>query len=429
MPLSFFRPAHAAALSGIAALAACDPALIASINAGMTNPVVVAEDVLAEPELAIIEPEPPTGRVPAPRAGVITAGDIDDTLNLGAFGRFASRARRELNLPLADLRRPILLQLTGPDGRPAPGARVTLRKPGAADPFYSGYAAPGGYVTVFPSLFGQTNLSKVEVRTFDDAQQGAVQSHIVTLNGSRERLSIPHAQGWTPEFLDLLFVVDTTGSMGDELAWLTKDLRRIVRTAQKAAPKADIRYGLVVYRDRQDAYTVRNFGFTKSQRQMVGWLRAQTASGGGDYPEAAAAGLQAGVDLNWRRGKGERLLFHIADAPPHDHEARAYLHAAQAAAKKGVQVFGLGASGVGIEAEFLMRQAAVQTGGRYLFLTDDSGVGYGHAEPSISCYRVTDLSGLVTRVLRSELDGIRHEAPASDIIRSVGSYRGGVCSD
>ena len=109
--------------------------------------------------------------------------------------------------------------------------------------------------------------------------------------------------------------------------------------------------------------------------------------------------------------------------------ARAYLAAAKTAAKNNVQIFGLGASGVAAESEFLMRQAALQTNGRYLFLTDDSGVGYGHAEPTISCYRVTKLKDLMVRVLRSELSGRRIEASANAVARSVGSYRAGVCQN
>ena len=81
------------------------------------------------------------------------------------------------------------------------------------------------------------------------------------------------------------------------------------------------------------------------------------------------------------------------------------------------------------KSEFLMRQAAVQTGGRYMFLTDDSGVGNGHVEPTISCYRVTKLRDLMIRVLRSELSGHRQEAAAGQVVRSVGSYRDGVCQN
>ncbi|MCK4711967.1 MAG: VWA domain-containing protein, partial [Marinosulfonomonas sp.] len=269
-------------------------------------------------------------------------------------------------------------------------------------------------------------LSTVELRAFPQGQ-GAVFARKIASTGSRKQITLPFAGDWKPDFLDLAFVVDTTGSMADELDWLTRELRGIVRAAQRSAPGVSIRYGLIVYRDTGDDYVVRNFGFTNRQSQMVGWLRNQHASGGGDYPEAAAAALAAGASLDWRRGKGERLMFHIADAPPHDRDARAYLAAARHAARNNVQIFGLGASGVAAESEYLMRQAAMQTGGRYLFLTDDSGVGYGHAEPTISCYRVTALNDLMVRVLRSELSGRRIEATDSAVIRSVGSYQAGVC--
>jgi hypothetical protein len=74
-----------------------------------------------------------------------------------------------------------------------------------------------------------------------------------------------------------------------------------------------------------------------------------------------------------------------------------------------------------------MRQASVLSGGRYLFLTDDSGVGNSHAEPDIACYRVTALKDLLVRVLASELSGFRKEAADSAVIREVGNYANGVC--
>ncbi len=383
--------------------------------------------IVDAPAAKIIPVEPrykPDRRTP--RRGVITAGDIDDTLNLAAFQRYLAKAHRDTGLPAAHLSKPVLAQLTGPDGKPAPGVHITLRKPGAADPFYSGYSGVDGNITVFPSVLGAGRLNAVELRAFPE-DQGQVFATRINTSGGRKQIALPFAGNWKPEFLDLAFVVDTTGSMGDELEWLTRELRGIVRSAQRVAPGASIRYGLIVYRDRGDQYVVRNFGFTNRQSQMIAWLRQQRADGGGDYPEAAAAALSAGASLNWRRGKGERLMFHIADAPPHSRDSRAYLSAAQSAARKGVQIFGLGASGVASESEYLMRQAAVLTDGRYMFLTDDSGVGYGHAEPTVSCYRVTKLTDLMVRVLKSELSGHRIEANKNAVYRTVGSYRNGVC--
>ncbi len=413
-------------LLSAALLSACG-ALVSDIRveSEVVEPAPVIDS--AEPLLEAPVPEAP-GRMPAIRAGVLTAGDIDDTLNFAAFQRYAHVARSETGLPRLQTMRPLLAQLRAPNGRPAPGVRYTLRRPGAAAPFHSGYSGVDGNITVFPELLGGLGGQAVELRAFPEGQG---QAHVVRLlaGSGRHPVTLPFEGGWRPDFLDLVFVVDTTGSMADELEWLTAELRSIVRKAQSRAPGVDIRYGLVVYRDEGDLYTVRNFGFTGRQGQMIRWLRAQDAAGGGDYPEAAAAALASGVGLNWRRGKGERLLFHIADAPPHRGDARAYLAAARRAAEDGVQIFGLGASGVAAESEFLMRQAALVTEGRYLFLTDDSGVGYAHAEPTISCYRVTALNGLVARVLESELSGIRVEARDRDVIREVGSYARGVCRD
>ena len=74
-----------------------------------------------------------------------------------------------------------------------------------------------------------------------------------------------------------------------------------------------------------------------------------------------------------------------------------------------------------------MRQAALVSGGRYMFLTDDSGIGNSHAEPTIACYKVTKLKSLLVRVLVSELSGTRREASSGQLVRQVGNYKNGVC--
>ncbi|WP_371224602.1 vWA domain-containing protein [Roseovarius sp. 2305UL8-3] len=427
IPLHTRRIVLFAALLGCAFAAGCNDGNMAGIPAADSADMGAALEAPAPVAEAMIVAEPApvsSGRWQNPRRGVVTAGDIDDALNLAAFKSYQGRTAKDLRLPQVNLRGAVRVQLTGSDGKPASGVPVTLRKPGADEPFYQGHSGVDGWVTAFPAALGTGAPKRVQLRAFGEGQQ--VHDHSLP-TGSPNRSTLPFNSKWQPDFLDLVFVFDTTGSMGDELSWLTKEFGGIVQAARRSAPRANIRFGLVAYRDRGDAYVVRNFGFTNRQAQMQSWLRSLDANGGGDYPEAAAAALQSAVGLNWRRGKGERILFHIADAPPHKSEARAYLDAARGAAKKNIQIFGLGASGVAEESEFLMRQAALVTAGRYLFLTDDSGVGLSHAEPSTACYRVTRLKSLLVRVLQSELSGVRKEASDSEVLREVGTYHRGVC--
>ncbi len=117
----------------------------------------------------------------------------------------------------------------------------------------------------------------------------------------------------------------------------------------------------------------------------------------------------------------------VADAPPHDADIKATWNTALHSRVRGIHVVPLAASGVDPTAEFLMRAMGQLTGGRYLFLTDDSGVGNPHAEPMVDCYVVTPVNALVQRVLESLVSGTRVEPDGETVIRTVGNYQAGVC--
>jgi hypothetical protein len=392
---------------------------------GFAAEVVVAPEAVAAP--SPVSPSDGAG-LGLVRAGVLTAGAIDDGLNFAAFRGYLGRAQDATGLPLSNFAAPVLLQILGPDGQPAAHQRVTVRSPGAETAFFDGYSGTNGLLNVFPAVLGAGAPGQVEVRLYPEDQADPVVRTVAT-GTTRHSLQLPSAPAAGPGFLDLVFVVDATGSMGDELAWLTRDLQSIVTAATRGAGDVDIRYGLVVYRDQGDEYVVRAWPMMDGAGAMRRALADQEAAGGGDYPEAAADAMAAAAGLSWRRGQGERLLFHIADAPPHDADAGRYLAAARQLAGDNVQIFGLGASGVADASEFLMRQAAAFSGGQYLFLTDDSGVGLSHEEPRVSCYQVTELRDLMIRTIRSELTGIRVEPAAGEVIRTVGTYRNGQCID
>jgi Mg-chelatase subunit ChlD len=203
--------------------------------------------------------------------------------------------------------------------------------------------------------------------------------------------------------LDLGFLVDATGSMGDEMAFLQTELKDIVRRVRAAEPDLDVRVSVVFYRDRGDEFITKSLPFTQSADDAVRFIAGTSAVGGGDYPEDMNAGLEAMMRQRWSREDVPQMLFLLADAPPHQYPGQDYTYheAIQDAAAHGIAIYPVAASGVDKPTEFLFRAMAVKTGGKYVFLTDDSGVGNSHEVPDISGYTVEKLNDLMVREIRS----------------------------
>ena len=156
---------------------------------------------------------------------------------------------------------------------------------------------------------------------------------------------------------------------------------------------------------------------------------AQGASGGGDYPEASDAALTDMTNLAWREDETTaRLAFWVADAPHHEARTAVITEAIRTASQLDVHIYPVASSGVDVRTETSMRSAAQLTGGRYLFLTDDSGVGGSHLEPSIPCYFVTLLSNAMLRMVDIEMSGVYREPEAAQIIRTGGDPTDRACT-
>ena len=213
--------------------------------------------------------------------------------------------------------------------------------------------------------------------------------------------------------LDLGFLVDATGSMGDEMSFLQSELKDIVRRVRSVEPDVDIRMSIVFYRDRGDAFITKSLPFTRSADDVVSFISGTTADGGGDYPEDMNSGLEAMMRQHWSRDAVPQMLFLLADAPPQQYAGQDYTYheAIQDAAANGIAIYPVAASGVDKPTEFLFRAMAVMTGGKYVFLTDDSGVGNSHEEPDITGYKVEKLNDLMVREIRSYVAA--HTTPRS----------------
>lgn len=215
--------------------------------------------------------------------------------------------------------------------------------------------------------------------------------------------------------LDLMLMVDTTGSMSDELAYLQKELEDVISRIADAGEALSIHVSVNFYRDDGDEYVIRDFEFTSDVAEAVSVLNDQDANGGGDYPEAVHLALDNIVKEHQWREEAVKLCFFVLDAPPHtEREIQGIdgqmLEAVMLAAKKGIRIIPVASSGVDTEMEFLLRSWALMTGGTYTFLTDHSGIGNDHLEPTIGQFTVEALNECLIRVI-SEHCGLEYTAP------------------
>ena len=95
--------------------------------------------------------------------------------------------------------------------------------------------------------------------------------------------------------IELVFVIDTTGSMGGLIEGAKQKVWSIVNEVMKSPSKPEVRMGLVAYRDHGDAYVTQVTPITRDLDSIYNTLMAYKAEGGGDSPEDVRQALADGV--------------------------------------------------------------------------------------------------------------------------------------
>jgi Mg-chelatase subunit ChlD len=343
-------------------------------------------------------------QMPQPSA-IVTAGVVDDNADFSAYLAFRDRTRVEHRR--LDVRERYLLEVKDARGRPVGDAEIAVQ--GA-----SGYALwartdAGGRAWLHPDAFDPLRSQQYEVLARKDGRLASARLN----RGQKSAVEVVLEARPAPARarLDLVFLVDATGSMGDEIDKLKATLRTITADVARLPSRPDICLALVAYRDRGDDFVLRSHDFTND---VGGFLRDALnplqAGGGGDYPESMNEGLHETVhQLSWRGDGATRLVVLLADAPPHlDYGAPYYDEAMAAALGKGIKVFGVGASGLDRQGEFIQRQIAQYTGGKFVFLTyqDARHPGSGPGRETVhdvQNYSVETLDRLIVRLVTEEL--------------------------
>jgi Mg-chelatase subunit ChlD len=183
--------------------------------------------------------------------------------------------------------------------------------------------------------------------------------------------------------IDVVFLIDSTGSMADEIRTVKTHISKIVKEVERGYPKPYLRVGLVTYRDHKQEereYLYKKKLLTRNVDEFLRNIAKIEAYGGGDHPEAVVDGLHVAInDMNWDM-QALRLIFLIGDAAPHGvgSSDRSYeqgcpkgydhIDEINIARKKGIKIFtvsGSGIDGIGIK---VWKKIAEKTGGIYTSL-------------------------------------------------------------
>jgi von Willebrand factor type A domain len=174
--------------------------------------------------------------------------------------------------------------------------------------------------------------------------------------------------------VDVVFAVDTTGSMGGLIESAKRTVWSIATHIRRTDPDAQLRVGLVAYRDIGDDYVTRDFALTPDLDAVFAELSSYRAAGGGDTPEDVDAALDDTVHKMQWRADAKKLVFLVGDAPPASRgDVPAYEISAREAGEKQIIINTI-RCGWDPDTERTWQQIASLAHGQFSTIQQDGGV-------------------------------------------------------
>ena len=348
----------------------------------------VGGDIYGDPGYLIDGPT----NVVDPKAGTLSAGEWKDAANLDDWFKLLQNNAWTNLMTQRALNTKNVITVTVKDGESL-CYNVTVKLLAGENVLFTARTDIEGKAYLFYNI-DKNNEQPTDVLIGDKK---------ISLEGKKEIIADIEGSGIAVTALDLMFMIDTTGSMGDELEYIKVELYDVVDRIAKAGGNMSIRVSVNFYRDKGDAYVVKYFDFREDINQCIEQIKEQTADGGGDTPEAVHTALENAVTGHQWRGDAVKICFFVMDAPPHTGQEiqgidENILKSVKAAAEQGIRIIPVASSGVDTETEFLMRSYALLTGGTYVFITNDSHVGGNHKEAEVGEHTVEYLNECLIRI-------------------------------
>lgn len=320
------------------------------------------------------------GRARRPNA-VLRAGSRDDNRAFDEFLAYVAGAQDDpalaKNHTPIDVRDRRFVSVVDTAGKPQAGVAVTIVDEARDKVVWYGTTYGDGRVPFYPHAVGSGAKAEASSDSEDRPSfliearvaEGVVQDR---WDGSGDPVLTmpPRAAGNSAVVLDVAFVVDTTGSMQDEMQAIKSTLLQVTERLRELELEFDLRYGAVLYRDMGDEYVTATHPLTADIEGFANAIRGMGAGGGGDYRESMNQALAVAVDgLEWRDGAA-KVAFVIADAPPHLDYADdvPYDRTLRAAVANGVRLHTVAASGLDPSGTLVLRQVAQFTRGQFVFI-------------------------------------------------------------
>lgn len=336
----------------------------------------------------------------------LTAGEVDDNARWDAYLAYlASYAATDV-VRLDVSQRHELVVVDGAE-RPLLGAELIIQANGQEITRLK--TGSNGRSTFYPRPFAVQSPTYTLIAT---AADGSTQTLTAAASEPQWRIVIPNATQPPAAQLDVLLLLDATGSMADEIDALKSNIRAIASQIATLPSQPNVQWSLVAYRDRGEQFTHQAIPFSADLNTFAAALDGVEAAAGGDYAEdvqgALALALEQFTGQNGRQAV--KLIFLVADAPPHlDYaDQPSYATLLPQASALGVKIYPLASSGLDAQGEYIFRQWAQWTNGRFLFLTSSSPEATSQATPlaaasDTAAYTVANLDTLILNIIRQEL--------------------------
>ncbi|MGH9133405.1 MAG: VWA domain-containing protein [Ilumatobacteraceae bacterium] len=337
-----------------------------------------------------------------PEAGPLRAGSVDDNADFDGYLAYLERIH-SFGIPLRDFDPGgrVVVTVTGTTGLPVAGAEVIVATGGSEVARVRTTA--DGTARFHPASYGVADATSFAF---------TLGAQTVTAGpGGLAALSAEAAGGAVaPVAVDVLFLLDATGSMGDEIDRLKTSIDSVAARLSSLESAPDIRFGMTLYRDLEDTFVTSTFDFTNDVEAFRSALSDVVADGGGDYPEALDEGLAESLAApTWRDPSSTiQLIFLVADAPPQvgrQLQGAGYPESIVAAVARGIKIFPVASSESDDQAEAVFRQLAQATGARFVFLSYGAGGAAtgGNTDIDRTDYEELSLDDLVVRLVTEEL--------------------------